>query len=147
MRKRAPPLETAEPSAKDVGVPEIVALMTGAFASIDRLGAGPRARERLLAIVPTGFGGRPCRFRPLRRLRAGPAARLVALRCASVWSAGCLASRLCFDVYRSWRGFVVGALRHAERAAHLVAVARLELGRPLFVRDLHVQRRAPGEGA
>jgi AcrR family transcriptional regulator len=42
---------------KDVGVPEIVALMTGAFASIDRLGAGPRARERLLAIVSDGLRG------------------------------------------------------------------------------------------
>ena len=57
---------------KDVGVPEIVALMTGAFASIDRLGAGPRARERLLAIVSDGLRG-PGAPRASRDVgRAGP---------------------------------------------------------------------------
>jgi AcrR family transcriptional regulator len=54
LLKRA---QAAEAVRKDVGVPEIVALMTGAFASIDRLGAGPRARERLLAIVSDGLRG------------------------------------------------------------------------------------------
>jgi AcrR family transcriptional regulator len=40
---------------REVGVPEIVALITGAFGSIDRLGGGVRARERLLAIVSAGL--------------------------------------------------------------------------------------------
>jgi AcrR family transcriptional regulator len=53
----------------DVGVPEVLALMTGAFTSIDRLGAGPKARERLLAIVCDGLRG-PAR--PAELPRTGP---------------------------------------------------------------------------
>jgi len=42
---------------KDVGWHELMALVTGAFASIDSLGGGPQARERLLAIVSDGLRG------------------------------------------------------------------------------------------
>jgi AcrR family transcriptional regulator len=71
---------------KDVGVPEIVALMTGAFASIDRIGAGPRARERLLAIVSDGLRGpaAPAPARPDPADPVGPAKPPRARRTAPV---------------------------------------------------------------
>jgi AcrR family transcriptional regulator len=40
---------------EDVGVPEVMALMTGAFGSLERYGAGTRGRDRLLAIVLDGL--------------------------------------------------------------------------------------------
>jgi AcrR family transcriptional regulator len=51
---------------EDVGIPEVLALVTGAFGQIDRYGGGPKGRERLLAIVLDGLRspGRPARSGP-----------------------------------------------------------------------------------
>lgn len=71
LLKRA---QAANAVREDVGVPEIVALITGAFGSIDRLGGGPRARERLLAIVSDGLRPPPAAEprRTRRRAQTAP---------------------------------------------------------------------------
>lgn len=52
LLKRA---QRANAVRRDVGIQEVLALVMGAFASIERLGGGARGRERLLAIVCDGL--------------------------------------------------------------------------------------------
>jgi AcrR family transcriptional regulator len=44
---------------RDVGVLEVLALITGAFSWMDRLGSGAKDRERLFAVVCDGLRPRP----------------------------------------------------------------------------------------